>query len=186
MKIALIWSSPNMDGLTAGAKDAILKGFKKDESVQIEQIHLNRLAMGHCMACQNGWGTCRESGVCALKDDFASAYEKLMQADGIVWVSAVYWSGMTEAMKAFADRLRRCEASHNHFLSRKRCMLVACAGGTGRGSLECLIDMERLCTHMGMQVLDRLSVVRANRDYMLPALEKAGENYVQKVRTEFI
>ena len=31
--------------------------------------------------------------------------------------------------------------------------------------------------HMGMRAYDRLPVIRYNKDYMLPALEKAGETY---------
>lgn len=64
--------------------------------------------------------------------------------------------------KAFFDRLRRCDATQNHFLSEKRCVLMACAGGTGRGTLECLQQLERGLTHMGMRVYDRISVVRYN------------------------
>ena len=52
-------------------------------------------------------------------------------------------------MKAFLDRLRRCETAHNHFLSEKRCFLVACAGGTGLGAIECLHNMEETLKHMG-------------------------------------
>lgn len=85
-----------------------------------DEIHLNRKKVEHCVACGNGWGTCNKTGECALRDDFAELYERL--------VSAVYWSDLTECMKAFIDRLRRCKATHNHYLAEKRCMLVACAG----------------------------------------------------------
>ena len=66
-----------------------------------------------------------------IQDDFAGIYKTISEADGIVWISAVYWSEMTECFKAFFDRLRRCDAAHNHFLAQKRCILAACAGGTG-------------------------------------------------------
>lgn len=56
----------------------------------------------------------------------------------IVWISAVYWSDMTEAFKSFFDRLRRCDATCSHYLADKRCVLIACAGGTGRGTLASL------------------------------------------------
>lgn len=99
--------------------------------------------------------------------------------------SAVYWSDLTECMKAFIDSLRRCEATHNHFLKDKRCLLVACAGGTGRGTLECLSHMELALTHMGMRAYDRIPVVRFNKDYMIPALEKAGERYADCLENGF-
>ncbi|MBO2515960.1 MAG: flavodoxin family protein [Clostridiales bacterium] len=184
MKVTVLWSSPNTDGLTAAAKDSMVRGLEK-AGADVTQIHLNRKKLQHCAACGNGWGTCRTQGRCALKDDFEQIYSELRGSDGIVLVSAVYWSGMTECMKAFIDRLRRCEAVCAHELKDRRCVLIACAGGTGRGTLECLGDMELALTHMGMRAYDRVSVVRYNRDYILPALEQAGGTYAERLRTGF-
>ena len=140
--VAVIWSSPNMDGLTASAKDQFILGLTA-AGTQVQEIHLNRKRIEHCRACGNGWGTCNKKGTCVIQDDFAEVYQSLQEADGIVWISAVYWSDVTECFKVFFDRLRRCDAAHNHALSEKRCILVACAGGTGRGTLECLTQLER-------------------------------------------
>ncbi|MCQ2519378.1 MAG: flavodoxin family protein [Lachnospiraceae bacterium] len=184
MKVVVLWSSPNVDGLTASAKNQMIAGLKK-ANVEVEEIHLNKKKINHCLACGDGWGLCKSSGTCAINDDLADIYKKMTEADGIVFVSAVYWSSMTECMKSFIDRLRRMEATHNHFLAEKRCVLVACAGGTGRGTLECLQDMEMALTHMGMRAYDRIPVVRYNSEYILPALEKAGEVYADKLENGF-
>ena len=92
---------------------------------------------------------------------------------------------MTECFKAFFDRLRRCDAMRNGFLVNKRCVLVACAGGTGRGTLECLTQLERGLTHMGMRAYDRIPVVRYNKDYMLPVLYEAGKIYADRLENGF-
>ena len=183
-KVAVVWSSPNTDGLTASAKKQFIKGLTKS-GAEIEEIHLNSKNLEHCRACGNGWGTCNKNGSCVIKDDFEEIYKTLADADGIVWISAVYWSDMTECFKAFFDRLRRCDATQNHFLSEKRCVLMACAGGTGRGTLECLQQLERGLTHMGMRVYDRISVVRYNKGYLLPAIEEAGKTYANTLETGF-
>ncbi len=184
MKIAVIWSSPNLDGLTAAAKNSFLKGIKGTEC-EIDEIHLNKMHLESCRACGNGWGTCNKNGRCVLKDDFQNIYQRLVDADGIAFVTAVYWSEMTEQMKLFVDRLRRCEATCSHLLTGKRCILVACAGGTGNGTSECLLQMEAALKHMGMRAYDRIPVIRYNKDYMLPALEKAGETYVERLENGF-
>lgn len=176
MKIVIVWSSSNEDGLTASAKESFISGIKK-AGADFEDIHLNKEKIKKCLACGNGWGTCRSEGTCILKDDFAEIYHKLTEADGIVFVSAVYWHDITECMKAFIDRLRRCETAHNGFLAGKRCFLIACAGGTGLGAIECLHNMEETIKHMGMRAYDRIPVIRYNKDYILPALEQAGEIY---------
>ena len=183
-KAAVIWSSPNTDGLTAAAKNQFIKGLV-EAGAQVEEIHLNKKKLEHCRACGNGWGTCIRTGTCVLKDDFAEIYQKLVDADGIVWVSAVYWAEMTECFKAFFDRLRRCEAMRNRYLEGKCCVLIACAGGTGRGSAECLQQFEDGLTQMGMKAYDRISVVRYNKDYVLPMLPEAGKVYVDRLENGF-
>ena len=64
-------------------------------------------------------------------------------------------------------------------------MLIACAGGTGRGALECLTQLERGLTHMGMRAYDRIPVVRYNREYIFPALYEAGRIYVERLENGF-
>ncbi len=182
--VTVIWSSPNPDGLTAAAGKQVIRGLT-DAGVQVTEIHLNRKKIEHCRACGNGWGTCRMTGSCVIQDDFAAIYDTLVKSDGIVWISAVYWSEMTECFKAFFDRLRRCDAACSHFLNGKRCLLVACAGGTGRGALECLQQLERGLTHMGMRAYDRIPVVRYNQPYMLQALYGAGQTYADRLETGF-
>ncbi len=184
MKIAVIWSSPNKDGLTAAAKTSFLTGLRRT-GADIEEIHLNTKKIDYCRACGNGWGLCSVNGNCIIKDDFASIYEKLMEADGIVFISAVYWHDITECMKAFNDRLRRCETGHNGYLRGKPCFLIACAGGTGLGAIECLHNMEETIKHIGMRAYDRIPVIRFNKDYMLPALEEAGEVYSIRLNVGF-
>ena len=115
MSIAVVWSSANTDGLTASAKDAFIEGIREN-GTDVEEIYLNGLKLEHCRACGNGWGACRAKGVCIIKDDFEETYKKLAEADGIVWITAVYWHDTTEVMKAFVDRLRRCETAHASWL----------------------------------------------------------------------
>ena len=40
-KVAVIWSSPNTDGLTASAKNMFVNGLKK-AGAEVEEIHLNK------------------------------------------------------------------------------------------------------------------------------------------------
>ena len=47
------------------------------------------------------------------------------------------------------------------------------------------MQLERGLTHMGMRVYDRISVVRYNKDYILPALNEAGKTYAATLETGF-
>ena len=180
--VIVLWSSPNADGLTAAAKDRVLAGLRAG-GAEAREVQLNKLKIEQCRACGSGWGTCRTKGSCILEDDFSALYDALAQADGIVFVTAVYFHDLTECFKTFLDRLRRCDAFTARRLADKRCLLVACAGGTGQGTSECLSRLEYTMKHMNMRAYDRLPVNRFNRDYMLPALEAAGSTYAQRLET---
>ena len=65
-KVVVIWSSPNVDGLTAEAKDQFVKGLK-NAGAELEEIHLNKRKLEHCRACGNGWGTCNKNGTCVMQ-----------------------------------------------------------------------------------------------------------------------
>jgi multimeric flavodoxin WrbA len=169
-----------MDGLTASAKDRVLGGIAK-AGVDSGELHLNKCIIKRCLTCDNGWGQCRSEGRCVISDDFATVYEKMVSAGGIVWITPVYWHDFAECLKAFMDRLRRCEAAHNHYLRGKSNLLVACAGGTGRGAIQCLNNLEATLGHMEMIALDRLPVIRFNQSYMLPAVAAASEAFAKEI-----
>lgn len=182
MKLLMIWASPNKDGLTAATTERIQHGMEQT-GVSVEMLHLNRLTIKHCLACKNGWGDCREKGSCIIRDDFMDLYEKMKEAEGFVFVTPVYWHDMAENLKSFLDRLRRCETGKNHFLSGKKSILVACAGGTGLGAISCLSYMEAVLSHMQIAVVDRLPIIQFNKAYMLPALTGAGKAFAEYIIT---
>ena len=45
--------------------------------------------------------------------------------------------------------------------------------------------MEESIKHMGMRAYDRIPVIRFNSDYILPALEQAGELYSKRIKDGF-
>lgn len=48
MAIAVIWSSPNEDGLTAAAKNNVIEGIRQ-AGKKAEEIWLNRLNLQGCL-----------------------------------------------------------------------------------------------------------------------------------------
>lgn len=176
--ITVIWASPNVDGLTAAAKNMVIEGIKSTE-VEVREFHLNKLYMEHCRACGDGWGLCKAKGHCVIKDDFEELYQSVKDADGVVLVTAVYWHDMAECMKAFVDRMRRCETGFGRTMVGKKVLLVGCAGGTGRGAVYCLHNMEEALKHMEMAAVDRIPVIQFNKGYMLPAVREAGKTFAE-------
>ena len=174
MKIMIFSSSPNMDGLTAACSKAAIDGVRLAVG-DFEEIRLNDLKIASCEACDNGWGTCREEHNCSVLDDFQSVHKPALQADGYVLVTPVYWGDLSESMKAFTDRLRRCEATRGEEsgFNQKPFTMIVAAGGSGNGMITCLASMERWIEHVRARKWDFIPVNRWNRPYKLVTISTA-------------
>ena len=88
---------------------------------------------------------------------------------------------MSEAMKAFTDRLRRCEAPRKpeSLLAGKPVIAVAAAGGSGNGMITCLLSMERWIDHVRARKFDLIPVNRWSRPYKLAAIQAAAEGMLK-------
>ena len=56
--------------------------------------------IGYCRACY----ACRDTGVCAIKDDMAEVLQKMIDADVLVLASPVYFYSIDAQLKALIDR----------------------------------------------------------------------------------
>jgi len=175
MKIIVFSASPNTDGLTAACAQAALAGIQ-EAGCQGEHIRINDRSIGACSACNDGWGTCRPDHTCQVLDDFQATHTHTIEADAYVFITPVYWGDLSESMKAFTDRLRRCEATRGaeSGLAGKPVLVVAAAGGSGNGTLTCLYSLERWIEHVRARKWDFIPVNRWNREYKLHTIQAAA------------
>lgn len=180
MKVLVIQSSPNRDGLTAACAAAAAEGARR-AGAEVEDVRLNDLAIERCDACGDGWGTCRTEHRCRQEDGFQALQARVAAADAYVIVTPVYWGEPSETAKAFLDRLRRCEAirGNESILAGKGALVVATAGGGGGGTLTCLSSLAHFLQHVRARYFDLMGVTRRNREYMVPAIERAAEAMVK-------
>ena len=171
----IITASPNANGLTASCGRAALHGIEQ-AGKNGEIVDLCALKIQACLVCGNGWGSCRNEHRCVIDDGFGTLQTRLWEAEGLVLVTPVYWWQQSERMKFFCDRLRRCEAmkGDESILAGKKINLVAAAGGTGNGTVQCLAEMEMWCRHLRAIPSERIGVTRFTREAMLSVIEKAS------------
>ena len=98
--------------LIAGARDA---------GHQVEQISLKGKTIGFCRGCL----VCQKTQKCVLKDDAVSIAEKVMNADTLVFVTPIYYYGMSGQMKTLLDRMNPLYTTDYQF--RKVYMLSVAA-----------------------------------------------------------
>jgi multimeric flavodoxin WrbA len=66
-------------------------------------IELYRVADKDIKPCQGDW-SCTKTGECHIKDDMQELYQKLLEADGIIFGSPIYFYGISAQAKAIIDR----------------------------------------------------------------------------------
>jgi len=175
MKVVAVQSSPNLDGLTSGLVQAVLRGLEA-RGGETELIHLNKLDIKPCIACDNGWGKCRKEGICILEDDFQKWREKIAKSDALIFATPVYWHDLSESAKIFLDRLRRCETGRDFkTFTGKKAIGIASAGGSGRGAVRALYNLEDYIRRLGFDIFDLVPVTRFSKDHKLEMLERAGK-----------
>ena len=176
MKVLVVTSSPNKDGLTAACGEAARQGVVDGRS-PARVVNLNEFDLKRCAVCDNGWGPCMTKHRCQLSDDFAKLQDMFNEAEGFVWVTPVYFGEPSEAFKAFFDRLRRCEAMKKNgkksVAAGKPTVCVAAAGGSGNGAVHCLAEMERLVKHLGGEAADYIAITQRSREYQLETIHDA-------------
>ncbi|MBE6830284.1 MAG: NAD(P)H-dependent oxidoreductase [Ruminococcaceae bacterium] len=181
MKVLILSGTPKKEGLCCSCVEAAYAGAKKG-GADCEIIRLCDYGLVRCAMCGDGWGICRDEHTCIFGvDGFTQIQQKIAKADALILDTPVYWGDMTEAMKAFFDRFRRCEArkGESGAMAGKSVLLIASPGGSGNGMISCLEQMERLCRHLSAKIYDFIGVNRWNSSYKIAAIEEAAASMVR-------
>jgi len=128
MKILGISGSPRKEGTTVAMLDEALKAAKGD-GAEVELYSVAAKNIQGCIACR----ACVETGICAQDDDMQELYPKMLEADGIIFGTPVYFWGMTAQAKAVMDRTFSLNFGKKN-LDNKVCGIVTCAGSLGLAS----------------------------------------------------
>ncbi|HIE27224.1 TPA: flavodoxin family protein [Candidatus Poribacteria bacterium] len=177
MKVLIVLGSRNPQGQTARAADALLQGVT-DEGSQGERVFLPKMKIESCRQCEDsGWGICRTEGKCVIEDDFAAIVGQIRDADAVVFANPVYFSDLSESMRAFTDRLRRTcmhEAGRDK-IADKPAIGICVAGGGGGGAPACAVSLEKVLQRCGFDVVDMIPARRQNLDMKVNILEITGK-----------
>jgi multimeric flavodoxin WrbA len=102
MKVLGIMGSPRRQSNTEILLDKALEGAR-EAGAEVEKVLVSKLKISPCLEIY----ACRKDGNCAIKDDMQLLYEKLLEADHIIFASPIFFYGITSQAKAIIDR---CQA----------------------------------------------------------------------------
>ena len=116
MKVLALNGSSRKDGNTAILLKTALNELSA-EGIGTELIQLAGKPLIGCTACNQ----CRENKdqKCAVKDNFNDYFAKMIQSDGILIGSPVYFTDVTASTKAIIERCGRVSRANGDLLKRK-------------------------------------------------------------------
>lgn len=99
MKIIVLQGSPHKSGSSNLLAEQFVKGAKEvGHSVEIiDAAHMN---MHPCIGCER----CGMNGECVHKDDNSIIRDALLESDMVVFVTPIYYFGMSAQLKMVIDR----------------------------------------------------------------------------------
>ena len=98
-KVLILSGSPRKDGNSDMLCNEFMRGAAESGN-EVEKIRVAEKKIGFCTGCY----ACRNTGVCAIKDDMDEVMQKLIDADVIVLASPVYFYSIDAQLKALIDR----------------------------------------------------------------------------------
>lgn len=128
MKVIGIVGSPRSGGNTEYMVNYTLDELKM-QGFETELITLHDKDIRYCVGCDE----CKKTDECVIKDDMQELTKKVLDADGIIMSSPVYFGDMTGLAKSFIDRLRPLR--NIHAFKYKVCGAIS-TGGFRNGGQE--------------------------------------------------
>ena len=185
MKVLLINGSPHKEGCTFTALTEIKNQLEK-EGVDSEIFWIGNKPVRGCIACLKCG---HNNGKCAFDDDPANEIiDKLIESDGVIVGSPVYYAGPNGALCAILDRV--FYAASANFAFKPAASIVSCRRGGASASFDRLnkyftISNMPIVASQGLQTMRTLAT---NMAWILKSIENSElpKQKEEKQRTNFI
>lgn len=129
MKVLLLNGSPHENGCTARALRE-MAGVLEQKGVEAEILWLGTAPIAGCTGCC----ACVKNGVCAIDDKVNAFAPKLLEADGVVFGSAVHYAAATGTITAFLDRFFYTYGKK--MAGKPGCCVVSCRRGGASAAFD--------------------------------------------------
>ncbi len=120
-KIVVITGSPRKNGNSFAMADAFIRAAQANGHT-VTRFDAAFQKVDGCRACE----TCYKTGkACSFDDDFNKLAPSILEADGVVWVTPVYWYSYPAQIKSVIDKLYSlCVGGKD--VAGKECALITC------------------------------------------------------------
>ncbi len=181
-KIIGLVGSPRPDGLTNRLVSGALKGAA-DAGASTEIVQMSEYVVEACKDCLP-W-VCAQNLKCTYEDkNLEIISEKLLECDGLVWGTPVYWGDTTAMVRLLMLKLFRIYAMSQSFKGMPA-FGIAIAGGSGNGLVSGLRPLYHFFRIMWMRGITPLPVTRFDLDEAEKRAENSGRELAEMKKRPF-
>ena len=145
MQITVIEGSPHLKGASSTIANRFVEGAV-EAGHTVEVVEVVRLKVGMCRACN----ACGTSGPCIQDDDMKSIRAKVMSSDLVVFVTPVYFCGISAQLKTVIDRFYSFSSSLR--TRNTGAVLIAASADRQDWTMDAVrIQFDSMCRYLNMQ-----------------------------------
>ena len=145
MKIVVLTGSPRKNGNSAYLAEQFIKGAK-ESGHDIFRFDCAQHKVEGCTACNS----CGMNGDCVLKDDFETVRPHIIAADMVVFVSPMYYFGLSAQLKKVIDRFYAIDEQIKG-KRKKTAFLITYAQTTKEVAQPMLLHYRTMANHLGWE-----------------------------------
>ncbi|MFO7802111.1 MAG: flavodoxin family protein [Desulfovermiculus sp.] len=99
--LVAIYGSPRRRGNTSRLLQEAVLGAK-EAGAEVQEFFLRDLKISPCLELYH----CKKAGECSIKDDFQKVRDAILQSQGLMLASPIFFYSVTAQTKAFMDRFQ--------------------------------------------------------------------------------
>jgi multimeric flavodoxin WrbA len=183
MKILAISCSPRSNRNTVTILEEALRGAQ-DKKADVELYSVSGKTIQPCDGC---WA-CANTAKCHIADDMQELYDKIVEADGIIFGTPIYFWGMTGQAKTIIDRTIALNQPGRN-LTNKVAGVVAVCGSLGL--VDALKDYSYFIIQRRMLPANQVAAYVTNPGELknmvqcMNAARRLGQQMVTLINTNF-
>ncbi len=155
MKILLITGSPHKMGTTAVLAAEFIRGAH-ESGHDVIRFDAAQKDVHPCIACEK----CH-SGVsaCVFRDDFDELRDEIIEADAIVFLSPIYYYGMTAQIKTVIDRFYGIDGEIHK--NKRTALMLAFADTTMESAQGAVASFYGMADYLEWEIVDVIAAARS-------------------------
>lgn len=159
MKVLLVNGSPHREGSTYRAL-SVVEGGLQEAGVQTDWFSIENKPVYGCTDCQ----CCSKIHRCAFGDDRCNELiDKMLEADGVIIASPVYFAGINGALKALLDRAFYAAGTFGQMYKNKPAAALVCRYRSGGATA--LEALNKYFVTSQMPVVGSIDYTEFNSDF---------------------